>query len=98
MCVRATEVLMADVFARIVPGTPVVTTFRKIYRGHQRVVSLFDRQRRGITKAFMEHAPGEAHAARLARMAGIANDPVKHREYLLKQAMFQSLADAEKIA
>ncbi|MCJ1960919.1 FAD-dependent monooxygenase [Novosphingobium sp. 2637] len=153
---------IADIFARIVPGTPVETTFRKIYRVHQRVASLFhkgrmllvgdaahinnplggfgmnsgihdvwnladklwsvlrqdgdseqlalfDRQRRGITKAFiqaqsienkafMEHAPGEAHAARLARMAGIANDPVKRREYLLKQAMFQSLADAEKIA
>lgn len=72
-------------------------------------LALFDRQRRGITNAFiqaqsiqnkefMEHAPGESHAGRMDRMAMIAADPALRREYLLKQAMITSLADATKIA
>lgn len=71
-------------------------------------LALFDRQRRGITNAFiqaqsvqnkefMEHAPVESHAGRMGRMATIAADPALRREYLLKQAMITSLADAAKI-
>jgi len=72
-------------------------------------LELFDRQRRGITSAFiqaqsienkefMEHAPGESHAGRMDRMAAIAADPALRRQYLLKQAMITSLADAARIA
>lgn len=71
-------------------------------------LDLFDRQRRGITeafiqaqsienKAFMEQAPGESHRARLDRMGAIAADPEARRAYLLKQAMITSLQDAENI-
>lgn len=69
----------------------------------------FDRQRRGITnafiqaqsienKAFMEQAANESHNARMDRMSAIAADPALRRQYLLKQAMITSLEDAEKIA
>lgn len=77
--------------------------------GDAAALARFDRQRRGVTnafiqaqsaenKAFMEQAPGESHRARMDRMVGIAADPVLRRQYLLKQAMIQSLDDAEKIA
>lgn len=157
------DAAIAALFERIVPGEPVETNFRKIYRVHQRVARSFhkdrmllvgdaahlnnpiggfgmnsgihdvwnladklwsilrkdadaaallaryDRQRRGITtafiqaqsienKAFMEHAPGDSHDGRMDRMAAIAADPVQRRAYLLRQAMIQSLADAEMIA
>ncbi|MFC3443698.1 FAD-dependent oxidoreductase [Sphingobium rhizovicinum] len=153
---------VAAIFDRIVPGVPIETVFRKIYRVHQRVarsfhkgrmmlvgdaahlnnplggfgmnsgihdvwnladklwsilrkdgdaalLERFDRQRRGITtafiqaqsienKAFMEHGPGESHQGRMDKMEAIAADPALRRRYLLKQAMIQSLADADKIA
>lgn len=71
-------------------------------------LALFDRQRRGITNAFiqaqsiqnkefMEHAPGENHASRMDRMAAIAADPSLRRDYLLRQSMIQSLTDAANI-
>jgi 3-(3-hydroxy-phenyl)propionate hydroxylase len=77
--------------------------------GDAELLAKFDRQRRGITrafiqaqsienKAFMEQGPGESHRARMDTMSAIADDPARRRAYLLKQAMFQSLADAEKIA
>lgn len=72
------------------------------------LLGLFDRQRRQAThdfiqaqtianKAFMEQGQGEMHESRLARMRAMAADPVARREYLLSQAMFKSLEDAEKI-
>jgi 3-(3-hydroxy-phenyl)propionate hydroxylase len=77
--------------------------------GDAEQLALFDRQRRGVTTAFIqaqsienkaliEQAPGEAHGARMARIAATAADPDARRAYLLRQAMFQSLADAEAIA
>lgn len=76
--------------------------------GGRDLLGLFDRQRRQSThdfiqaqtianKAFMEQGQGEMHEARLARMRAMAADPVARREYLLTQAMFKSLEDAEKI-
>jgi len=68
----------------------------------------FDRQRRTVTrdfiqaqtienKALMEDV-GDRNEERRARMARIHADPVLRRQYLLRQAMFESLADAEKVA
>jgi 3-(3-hydroxy-phenyl)propionate hydroxylase len=76
--------------------------------GGRDLLGLFDRQRRQAThdfiqaqtianKAFMEQGQGEMHESRLARMRAMAADPVARREYLLTQAMFKSLEDAEKI-
>lgn len=151
----------AEVFDRIVPGQPMESTHRAIYRVHQRVaesfaqgrvmligdaahlnnplggfgmnsgihdawnladklwkilrkdgdpglIGLFDRQRRHATrefiqaqtianKAFIEQGPGETHRGRLNRMKAIHADPDQRRAYLLRQAMFESLDDAEKV-
>lgn len=76
--------------------------------GDAELLNLFDRQRREVTrafiqaqsienKAFMEYAAGDAHRERMARMRATVADPEKRRQYLMKQAMFQSLADAEAI-
>ncbi len=76
--------------------------------GDAELIGLFDRQRRHATrefiqaqtianKAFIEQGPGESHRARFDRMAAIHADPAQRRQYLLRQAMFESLEDAEKI-
>lgn len=76
--------------------------------GGRDLLGLFDRQRRHSThefiqaqtianKAFMEQGQGEMHESRLAKMRAMAADPAARREYLLTQAMFKSLEDAEKI-
>jgi len=76
--------------------------------GDSELLGLFDRQRRETTrafiqaqsienKAFMEYAAGDAHQERMNRMRAAAADEGSRRQYLLKQAMFQSLADAEAI-
>ncbi|MBM0171102.1 FAD-dependent monooxygenase [Altererythrobacter sp. C41] len=76
--------------------------------GDASLIDLFDRQRRHATrefiqaqtianKAFIEQGPGESHRSRLDRMAAIHADPVRRRQYLLRQAMFESLEDAEKV-
>ena len=73
------------------------------------LLDLFDRQRRTVTRDFiqaqtienmalMEQGPGEATRRRREMMAEIHADPVRRRGYLLRQAMFESLADAEAIA
>ena len=76
--------------------------------GDASLIDLFDRQRRHATrefiqaqtianKEFIEQGPGESHRGRLDRMAAIHADPTRRREYLLRQAMFESLEDAEKV-
>lgn len=76
--------------------------------GDASLLGLFDRQRRQVTrdfiqaqtiqnKTFMEHGAGEAHRTRQEQMARTHSDPALRRKYLLRQSMFESLADAEKI-
>ena len=68
----------------------------------------FDRQRRTVThnfiqaqtmqnKKMLEHSAQESFAERLAEMKSIRDDDGKRRDFLLRQAMFQSLKDAEAI-
>jgi len=72
------------------------------------LLDLYDRQRRTVTHQFtqqqtienmalMRGGQGEAHQRRLEAMRMLANDPDKRRAYLLRQAMFTSLADAAAI-
>ena len=69
----------------------------------------FDRQRRTMTYDFIQRqtienmalirgGQGEAHQVQLDRMRGIAKEPEARRNYLLRQAMFTSLAQAEAVA
>lgn len=69
---------------------------------------LFGRQRHAVThsfiqaqtmqnKALMEHGSADGQRQKLAQMRDLANDPEKRRAFLLKQAMFTSLEDANKI-
>jgi 3-(3-hydroxy-phenyl)propionate hydroxylase len=77
--------------------------------GDRAQLERFDRQRRTVTlnfiqaqtienMAFMEQGAGEASRLRRSRMAEIRADDGLRREYLLKQAMFKSLEEAESIA
>ena len=77
--------------------------------GDREQLDRFDRQRRTVTlnfiqaqtienMAFMEQGAGEASRLRRARMAEIHADDGLRRDYLLKQAMFKSLEEAEMIA
>lgn len=77
--------------------------------GDKEQLDRFDRQRRTVTRnfiqaqtienmAFMEQGAGEASRLRRERMTEIHTDPVLRRDYLLKQAMFKSLEEAESIA
>jgi 3-(3-hydroxy-phenyl)propionate hydroxylase len=77
--------------------------------GHQSAVfERFDRQRRAVThnfiqaqtiqnKKLLEHGSSENHSARLEEMKATRDDPHKRREFLLRQAMYTSLADAAAI-
>lgn len=69
----------------------------------------FSRQRRGAARSFvqaqtiqtmemMKEGQGTAQEKRREELLAIRNDPVQRRQFLLKQAMFQSLADAAAIA
>jgi 2-polyprenyl-6-methoxyphenol hydroxylase and related FAD-dependent oxidoreductases len=82
----------------------------KILRGEGSpdLLQLYDRQRRTVTHAFtqqqtienmaiMRGGQSEAHQRRQDAMQALANDPDRRRAYLLKQAMFTSLADAAAI-
>ncbi len=73
------------------------------------VLGIFDRQRRHATrefiqaqtianKTFIEQGQGETHRARMEQMAAIHANPELRRAYLLRQSMFESLQDAEKVA
>jgi 3-(3-hydroxy-phenyl)propionate hydroxylase len=76
--------------------------------GDSALLDLFDRQRRTVTKNFiqaqtienmaqMEQGPGEATRRRRERMAQIHADDALRRKYLLRQAMFESLEEAASV-
>lgn len=76
--------------------------------GDAELLGLFDRQRRTVTKSFiqsqtienmalMEQGPGEATRRRRERMENIHADDGLRRKYLLRQAMFESLEEAASV-
>jgi 3-(3-hydroxy-phenyl)propionate hydroxylase len=77
--------------------------------GHnENSLELFDRQRRAVTHSFiqaqtmqnkklLEHGDASNHAQRYAEMHAISNDPQKRLEFLRRQAMYTSLAEADAI-
>lgn len=82
----------------------------KVLRGEAdaEVLDLYDRQRRTVTHNFtqqqtienmaiMRGGQREAHQRRLEAMQGLVSDAERRRAYLLRQAMFTSLADAAAI-
>jgi 3-(3-hydroxy-phenyl)propionate hydroxylase len=81
-----------------------------IQHGHDSApFELFGRQRHAVTHKFiqtqtiqnkelLEVGDAGAHAMRLKRMQAVQDDPVARREFLLSQAMFQSLEDAASIS
>lgn len=73
------------------------------------LLDLYDRQRRTVTHNFTQAqtidnmemiraGQGEAHRRRLETMRALAADPDKRRAFLLRQAMFTSIAEAEAVA
>lgn len=85
----------------------------KIYRilrkgGDADLLDLFERQRRTVTHSFiqaqtienmalMEQGADEVAKQRRQRMANIHADPDLRRRYMLRQAMFESLEEAESV-
>ena len=77
--------------------------------GHdEKLFDKFDRQRRTVThnfiqaqtkhnKELLEHGAAEGHAKRFERMRATQADDNLRREFLLRQSMVQSLADAAAI-
>ncbi|MCC2976557.1 FAD-dependent monooxygenase [Sphingomonas sp. PL-96] len=74
----------------------------------QEELALYDRQRRTVTHDFtqqqtienmaiMRAGQGEAHKRKQETMRTLSTDPERRRAYLLRQAMFTSLADAAAI-
>lgn len=72
------------------------------------LLDLFNRQRRAVTqsftqaqtienKIFMEQGAAEYQRRRLEAFESISNDPLKRRNYLLRQSMIASLEQAEAI-
>ena len=72
-------------------------------------IERFERRRRTVTHSFtqaqtvanMAHikaGPGQAHAQRRAQMQTLSEDDGKRRAYLMRQAMFESLAHAATIS
>ena len=80
-----------------------------VERGHdERLLDLYDRQRRTVTHNFiqaqtiknkdlLEAGSAEAHSKQIAKMREIQADPVLRKAFLLEQAMFKSLEDAQQI-
>ena len=78
--------------------------------GHEdRAFELFGRQRHAVThsfiqaqtmqnKALLEHGAAEGQKQRLEQMRFMRDDAEVRREFLLKQAMFKSLEEAESIS
>lgn len=73
------------------------------------VLRLFERQRQSVTKSFIQaqtianmetmgQTASEKNQAGYERMRGIISDPVARRQYLLRQAMFESLQEARDVA
>jgi 3-(3-hydroxy-phenyl)propionate hydroxylase len=80
-----------------------------IATGDRAPLELYDRQRRTVTHsftqtqtidnmAFIKGGAGEAHENRRKAMLALKADDDKRRAYLLRQAMFESLAQAREIA
>ncbi|MEX1147061.1 MAG: FAD-dependent monooxygenase [Sphingomonadales bacterium] len=76
--------------------------------GGPELLERFNRQRRAVTKSFiqaqtienkvfMEQGMADYQKERLARFEAIHNDPEQRRAYLLRQSMFASLEEAEAI-
>lgn len=76
--------------------------------GLEESLSLYDRQRREVTHtftqtqtkenmAFIKGGQDEAHEARRAKMLEIKTNDVTRRNYLMRQAMFDSLSQAAAI-
>jgi 3-(3-hydroxy-phenyl)propionate hydroxylase len=72
-------------------------------------LALYDRQRRQVTHsftqmqtkenmAFIRGGQDEAHKAKRESMLAIKNDDEKRRSYMMRQAMFDSLAQAASIS
>ncbi|MFK8052914.1 MAG: FAD-dependent oxidoreductase [Woeseiaceae bacterium] len=77
-------------------------------RHDDKVFDVFDRQRRTVThnfiqaqtihnKELLEHGAEEGHARRFANMKAVRDDDQKRREFLLRQSMVGSLAEAAAI-
>jgi 3-(3-hydroxy-phenyl)propionate hydroxylase len=77
-------------------------------KADQSGLSLYDRQRRTVTHAFtqqqtlenmamMRAGQSENHRQRVESMRELAQDDDKRRAFLLRQAMYTSLADAAAI-
>lgn len=77
--------------------------------GDRAPLELYDRQRRTVTHsftqtqtidnmAFIKGGAGEGHERRRQQMLALKADDDKRRAYLLRQAMFESLAQAREIA
>lgn len=75
----------------------------------QAILDQFDRQRRKLTHDFtqrqtmenmeiMRSGQGAAHEARKAKMRSLLEDDTARRQFLLRQAMFESLDEAAAIA
>ncbi|WP_068086022.1 FAD-dependent oxidoreductase [Novosphingobium rosa] len=80
-----------------------------IATGDRAPLELYDRQRRTVTHsftqtqtidnmAFIKGGAGEGHERRRQAMLALKADDDKRRAYLLRQAMFESLAQAREIA
>lgn len=72
------------------------------------LLDLFNRQRRAVTKSFiqaqtienkifMEQGMADYQRQRMERFEAIQQDPEQRRDYLLRQSMFNSLEEAEAI-
>ncbi len=87
-------------------GEKIVSSLR---RGHnEEAFKLFGRQRSAVTHKFiqaqtiqnkylLDHGGDQAHKQRWQEMRSIRNDPAARRQFLLRQAMFTSLAEAAAI-
>ncbi|MAM59165.1 MAG: monooxygenase [Salinicola sp.] len=75
----------------------------------EKLLDLYDRQRRTVTHQFtqqqtienmelMRGGQSEAHRKRRARMNALLEDDMARRAFLMKQAMYTSLADAAAIS
>jgi 3-(3-hydroxy-phenyl)propionate hydroxylase len=76
--------------------------------GDAGLLDLFERQRRTVTHSFiqaqtienmamMEQGADDAARQRREQMSALHADPALRRQYMLRQAMFQSLEEAESV-
>jgi len=92
-------------------GFNVADKLWKILRkdGDHEQLALFERQRQAVTRAFIQSqtienmqnmgmAEGAILDAKRAKMRSVHADPVARRQYLLRQAMFESLQYEKEVA